>query len=190
METLSAGVRCSLACYEARVRALFGLVLLVASGCWESDSESFRRAWEADRRERIAGMRAATAQSERGTDVSGEDLRRLVADKTHESVYERTPSGEQQRYVERSYFGPDGRFIYTNSAWARDPGGREGAHWRVDGPRLCILNPDMTSTEQCFTIAVRPDGRVQYFIDAPGQETNGLLTKIPTAVYDGPLPPP
>ena len=48
----------------------------------------------------------------------------------------------------------------------------------------------MSEREQCYTIAVRPDGRVQYFIDDPGGDTNGLLTKIPDAVYDGPLPPP
>ena len=171
-----------------------GLALLVvasvATGCWESDSASFSRAWEADRRARIAGMRAATAQTAHGTDVAGDDLQRLVAGKTHESVYERTPSGERGRYVERSYFAPDGRFVYTNSTWARNPDGRDGARWRVGGPRLCILNPDMTSTEQCYTIAVLPDGRVQYFIDAPGEETHGLLTRIPTSVHDGPLPPP
>jgi hypothetical protein len=166
------------------------LLLPVGSGCWESDNASFQRRWEAERRARVAGMRTATAQSSRGADVSGDDLRRLVAGKTHESVFERTPSGERRRYVERSYFAPDGRFVYTNSAWARSPGGRDGARWRVDGPRLCILNPDFTSEEQCYAVAIRPDGRVQYFIDAPGQETHGLLTKIPTAVHDGPLPPP
>jgi hypothetical protein len=48
----------------------------------------------------------------------------------------------------------------------------------------------MTSTEQCYTIAVRSDGHVQYFIDAPGEETHGLLTKVPTATHDGQLPPP
>jgi hypothetical protein len=165
-------------------------LVLLASGCWQSDNASFQRAWRADRQKRIAGMRAATAQSERGTDVAGDDLQRLLAGKTHDSVFERTPLGERGRYVERSYFAPDGRFVYTNSLWARDADGREGAHWRVDGLRRCILNPDMTSTEQCYTIAVRPDGRVQYFIDAPGVETHALLTKVPTAVHDGQLPPP
>ncbi len=135
-------------------------------------------------------MREATATSPRGTGVAGEELRRLVAGRTHESVFARTPSGEARRYVERSYFAPDGRFVYTNSLWARDPEGRDGARWRVDDARLCILNPAMTSDEQCYTLAVRRDGRVQYFIDAPGQETHGLLTKIPTAVHDGQLPPP
>jgi len=173
------------------VRGFAVLVLLgLTSGCWESDNAAFQRAWEKDRQERIAGMRAATAQQSRGVDVVGENLRRLVAGKTHESVFTRTPSGERQRYVERSYFDPAGRFIYTNSLWARDPQGRANAHWRVDGARLCIVNPDMTTEEQCYTVAVRPDGRVQYFIDAPGEETHGLLTKIPTTVHEGQLPPP
>src|SRR5262245_48635984 len=120
-------------------RALVGLVLLhVASGCWESDNASFHRKWAADRRERMDGLRAATAQQARGQDVVVDDLRRLVSGRTHESVYERTPSGERRRYVERSYFAPDGRFVYTNSAWARSPDGLDGARWRVDGPRLCI----------------------------------------------------
>jgi hypothetical protein len=163
---------------------------VLAAGCWESDNETFQRAWEKERRERIAGMKAATAQQGRGTDVVGEDLRRLVSGKTHESVFARTPSGQKQRYVERSYFSPDGRFIYTNSLWVRDPEGREGATWRVDGPRLCIVNPNFTSEEQCYTIAVRGDGRVQYFVAEPGAETDGLLTKIPTAVHEGQLPPP
>ena len=172
------------------IRALAACALLVASGCWESDNASFQRAWRAERQKRVAGMRAATAQQARGTDVTGDELRTLVSGKTHESVFERTPSGEKRRYVERSYFSPDGRFIYTNSSWVRDPEGREGARWRVDGARLCIVNPDFTSEEQCYTIAVRPDGRVQYFVDEPGDDTDGLLTKIPTSVHDGRLPPP
>ena len=173
----------------ATTRALLALIF-IAAGCWESDNASFQRARRAERRERIAGMQAATARTTRGVDVAGEDLRRLVSGKTHESIFERTPSGERRRYVERSHFAPDGRFVYTNSTWARSPEGRDGARWRVDGPRLCIVNPDFTSTEQCYTIAVRPDGRVQYFIDEPGDETHGLLTKIPTTVHDGLLPPP
>lgn len=168
-----------------------GAILLFATlsaGCWESDNQTFQRRWEADRRARVAGMRAATAQTDHGTDVTGDDLRRLVADKTHESVYETMPGGQRGRYVERSYFAPDGRFVYTNSAWARE--GRDGGRWRVDGARLCIVNPEMTSTEQCYTIALARDGRPQYFIAAPGEETDGLLTKVPTSVHDGQLPPP
>jgi hypothetical protein len=57
------------------------------------DNATFQRRWEADRRARIAGMRAATAQSARGTDVTGDELKQLIAGKTHESVYESTPSG-------------------------------------------------------------------------------------------------
>jgi hypothetical protein len=173
-----------------RLVPLLLVAALLLSGCYGSDSEEFSRAWEADRQDRVRGMRAATAGTARGRDVAGDELRGLVQGKTHESVYQQAPGGERKRYVERSYFAPDGRFVYLNSLWARDPAGRVGSRWSVDGPRLCVLNLDMSEREQCYTIAVRPDGRVQYFIDDPGSDTNGLLTKVPDAVYDGPLPPP
>ena len=106
---------------------------LLLTGCHGSDSEEFRRAWEADRQDRIRGMRAATAGTARGHDMAGDELRGLVLGKTHESVYQQAPGGERKRYVERSYFAPDGRFVYLNSLWARDPAGRVGSRWSVDG---------------------------------------------------------
>ena len=78
-------------------------------------------------------MRAATAGTARGHDVAGEELRGLVQGKTHESVYQQAPGGERKRYVERSYFAPDGRFVYLNSLWARDLRAASGAagRWRA-----------------------------------------------------------
>ncbi|HWP66266.1 MAG TPA: hypothetical protein VNO26_10170 [Candidatus Limnocylindria bacterium] len=61
----------------------------------ESDNASFQRAWEKDRKQRVAGMRAATAQTERGTDVTGDDLTRLLAGRAHASVFVQTPSTER-----------------------------------------------------------------------------------------------
>lgn len=166
------------------------LTLGVASACWQSDSATFSRNWERDRRARIRGMRAATAQNERGRDLAGDELKRFLADTTHESDYDQAPGGRAMRYVERSYFGADGRFIYHNSLWAREPEGREGSRWWVDGPRLCIVNLDMKPEPNCYTIAVRSDGRPQFFIDAPGDESHGLLTSIPTRVERGRMPLP
>lgn len=165
-------------------------IIVSLAGCWQSDQETFARKWESDRRHRIDGMRAATAQHARGIAVEGDALIAMLEDTTHESVFTHGPSGAPGPYVERSYFGPGGRFIYTNSAWAQDPEGREGDWWRVDGARLCILNQAMSRDPQCFTIARRPDGRVQYYVDDPGADSHGLLTKIPTSVVPGRLPPP
>lgn len=173
-----------------RSSALAGLLLGSLSGCWPSDQESFHRNWEADRARRIDGMRSATAEQARGAPVDGPELIALLEDTTHESVFERGPGGAPGPYVERSYFARGGGFVYTNSHWARDPAGREGDRWSVEGPRLCILSQWFSETPQCYTIALRPDGRIQYFVDDPERETHGLLTSVPTAVHRGRLPPP
>lgn len=159
----------------------------LAAACWQSDSATFHENWERDRRARIRGMRAATAQHERGRDLAGDELKHFLADTTHESVFDQAPGGRAMRYVEHDYFAPDGRFVYHNNLWAREAEGREGSRWSVEGPRLCIVNLDMSPDAKCYTIAVRPDGRPQFFIDAPGDESDGLLTSIPTSVHRGRL---
>ena len=164
---------------------------LVATGCeaFYSDSENFSRQARAEHDRRVAGMRAATAQTPAGAPVAGDALRALLAGRTHVSVYEFSPGGKHERYVEYQYFVPDGRFVYLNTSWATDPNGRPGDTWRVDDPRLCILNQSFGSDEHCYTIAVTPAGHVQYFIHQPGADTHGLLTREVTIVEDGPPRP-
>lgn len=173
---------------RAGVRRLLALGLLAAVfGCeaFRSDAENYARQDRADRARRLVGMKAATQQTARGRDTSGDDLTRLVSGRTHVFVYHMAPGGRPGRYVEYAYFRADGHFVYRNSLWAMNPEGRDGDAWRVDGPRLCVLNGEMSSTEQCYRLAVQPNGRVQYYIDAPGAETDGLLTKITDEVTDG-----
>lgn len=167
--------------------SLLALLLAGALGCWESDNETFHRARERERRSRLAGMRSATREIERGRDLAGDELSKFLVDSTQVSVFDRAPSGQAMRYVEHCYFASDGRFVYHNTIWAREPEGREGSRWWIEGPRLCILNLDMSRDPACYAIALRPDGRPQYYIDRPGDESHGLLTKIPTAVHRGRL---
>ena len=160
---------------------------LVAFGCeaFHSDAENFARQRRAERARAVAGMRAATAQTARGSDVAGDALVRLVSGRSHVFVYGVSPSGRAARYAESSHFRSDGGFVYRNTEWALDPAGRPGDHWRVDGPRLCILNGAFSADEHCYRLAVQPDGRVQYYIADPG-ETDGLLTKITDRIVEGP----
>lgn len=130
-------------------------------------------------------MKAATQQTTRGRDVGGDALAGLVSGRTHVFVYETTPNGRRERYVEYDYFRPDGRFVYRNTTWATSPDGRDGDRWRVDERRLCIVKQDMSADEHCYRLAVQPDGRVQYFIATPGSESDGLLTKITDRITDG-----
>lgn len=161
--------------------------LLLLAGCYPgSDNEVFHRQWEADRRDRIAGMRAATRDQPRGAAVAGDALRALLRGRTHEFAYQRDPLGNARRYVEYYYFRPDGRLVFRNPPLATDPEGRPTDRWRIDGEHLCMVNGWLTAEERCFTLAVLPNGRVQYFIHHPGDETDALLTKVTTAISDGP----
>lgn len=131
-------------------------------------------------------MRAATNETPAGRRVMGSDLHALLNGRTHVFVYESTPDGRRERYVEWTHFRGDGRLVYLNTVWVRDESGSERNRWSVDGPRLCILNTHFSQDEQCYTIAVTADARVQYFIDRPGDPTDRLLTKVTTETYEGP----
>jgi hypothetical protein len=169
------------------VRSLAMLVAAMLVGCeaLHSDAENFARQERAERARRLAGMKAATQQTAHGREVSGDALAQLVSGRTHVFVYGTTPGGRAERYVEYGYFRPDGRFVYRNTQWATDADGRDGSHWRIGGERLCVLNVDMSSDEQCYRLAVQTDGRVQYFIAAPGTASDGLLTKVTDRVTEG-----
>jgi hypothetical protein len=174
-----------------RTSARWLAFLALAAGCeaFYSDSENFSRRARAEHDRRVAGMRAATAETPAGGPVVGDALRTLLQGRTHVSEYGFSPGGKHERYVEYHYFAADGRFVYTNTSWATDPNGRPGDTWRVDGPRLCIVNQSFGPDAHCYTIAVTPAGHVQYFIDQPGADTHGLLTREVTIVTDGPPRP-
>src|SRR5262245_48233203 len=166
--------------------------LFAATPLWAcypgSDAESFHREWEKDRQRRIAAMREATRTTPAGRRVEGAALQQLLSGRTHVFIYGTTPDGRRQRYVEFTTFRAGGQFVYRNTLWAVDPNGRPDDHWRVDGKRLCILNSAFSQVEQCYTLAVRDDAQVQYFIDRPGDQTDGLLTKVTSEVHEGEPP--
>jgi hypothetical protein len=164
---------------------LLSIVTTVGCEAFRSDAENFSRQRRAERARAVAGMRAATQQTARGADVAGDALARTVSGRTHVFEYGTSPGGRAERYVEYSYFRPDGRFVYRNTAWATNPEGRDGDHWRVDGARLCVLNGEYSADEHCYRLAVQPDGRVQYYVADPGAEEDGLLTKVTKRIVDG-----
>jgi drug/metabolite transporter superfamily protein YnfA len=175
---------------SARLGAVWmGAMALIGCEAFYSDNENFQRQSRAEHARRVAGMRAASAQTPVGTRLEGEGLRALLSGRTHVAVFGVSPSGRRERYVEYRYYAPGGQFVYVNTAWARDPKGNPSDRWRVDGPRLCVLNQAFTADEQCYTIAVTAKGHVQYFIDRPGDDTHGLLTSVISIIQDGAPPP-
>ncbi len=100
-------------------RVLLAVLLLIAPtfGCeaFRSDAENFSRQRRAERARAVAGMRAATRQTTRGTDVAGEALARTVSGRTH--VFENGAfSADEHCY--RLAAQPDGRVQY----YVADPG--------------------------------------------------------------------
>jgi hypothetical protein len=168
---------------------LFLLVPVLGCEAFRSDAENFSRQRRAERARAVVEMRAATQQTTRGADVAGDALGRLVSGRTHVFEYGTAPGGRAERYVEYSYFRPDGRFVYRNTHWATSPDGRDGDHWRVEGARLCVLNGSFSADERCYRLAEQADGRVQYYVAEPGDEADGLLTKITNRIIDGPPDP-
>lgn len=163
--------------------------MLAACEAFRSDSENAQRQARAERVERLAGMRAATEQTAAGQRLEGQALEKLLSGRTHVSEFQQNASGRRTRYVEYRYYAPGGRFVYLNNEWALDPAGNPNDHWRVDGPRLCVLNHAFGEDEHCYSLAVAADGAVQFFIDQPGSEYHGLLTSVVRIVYDGPPRP-
>lgn len=154
----------------------FVLTFLAACEPFHSDNANFQRQWERDRKRRVAAMKDATAQTDKGSALAGSQLVTALTGTTHVFVYGSSPLGRKGRYVEYASFDPGGKFLFRNSD-GTDRGGITGS-WRVDGPRLCIVNPYLSPEESCYTLARTPAGMIQYYVDRPGSDSHGLLTKI------------
>lgn len=164
--------------------ALALLLLLCACGPYGDGAYASRQA-ERERKVRLGELKAATAEQPSGRFVASTDLAPLVSGRTHVFEYVSDPQGNKNRYVEYQFFRPDGRFVFMNTTYMKDPEGKPEDHWRVDGDRLCIVNTYLTQEERCFRLAVLPNGRIQYYISSPGTEWDKLLTKVTDQVLEG-----
>jgi len=131
-------------------------------------------------------MREATRTTPPGERLAGAALAAEVSGRAHLFVYERTPDGRRDRYVEKLYFRADGRLVYTNTLWRLDPEGLPEDRWRLDADRLCFENNSFErGVEHCFALSRRSDGRLQYAYAEPGGEYDGLLSRVTSAVEAG-----
>jgi hypothetical protein len=138
--------------------ALTTVILAATVGCeaFHSDAKNFSRQRRAERARAVAGMRAATQQTARGTDVAGEALTRLVRGQTHLFVYGAARSGRAARYVEYSFFRsgrplrlPQHRMCHERRGPRRRRlAGRRGAPLRAERRMrafLAELGPEVTA---------------------------------------------
>jgi hypothetical protein len=120
----------------------------------------------------------------KGSPLVGDSLRSLLIGRAHEFEFP-DPQGFRSIYY---YYRVDGRFIHVDTAADIEPDGKSGDHWRVDGNRLCILSHKINNAENCYTIAQRSDGRIQYAINDKQSSRDGWLAMVTSAEYIG-FPP-
>lgn len=135
-------------------------------------------------------MRTSTAGIPRGRDLEGDELKRAFADRTIVRRYRRTPTGERADYVVYEYFLADGRFAVVEN-WTRPPlpvEALEGDYWSVSGPRLCYRHARHYPEPRCFRVTEGRGGELQFYLDKPGSEFDGLLESIEVEILQGPPP--
>jgi len=166
------------------MKSLLVPLLLVLTSC-ASDSEYALKANRDERAQRTAAMQDATRQTPRGAPLAGPALLDAVAGRTHLFEYETRPNGERVRYVVTDFFARDGHLVHLDH-WAARKADPQDA-WRIDGGRLCERIAAYSTTERCFALALDAQGRIQYYVDAPGEPSHGLLTSVTSRVIDGPV---
>lgn len=172
--------------------ALSALALMAISlgGCtFKSDSEYFSDQRNRAREQNLRDMRLSTRQTPRGTDLAGDALVAALADKTLVKRYPNTSFGSVRvDYVVRRYFVPDGRLILSEEPYSlHSPSSFKVEHrWRVDGERLCLQEPPAPEEWRCYRLARAADGELQWFIDRPGDDYDGLIIMGIREILDGP----
>lgn len=172
------------------------LVLIVAivvllSACMDmfrTDNEVQYRNSQRALREVTAANRAATAQTKRGTDLSGDALRGALAGRTLVQRYDRFPDGRAGAYAEYQYFLADGRFVVVDNWINLSAEPAEGDYWSVSGSRVCLLSYRKYGVVRCFRVAQGEGGELQFYTDKPGAEYDGLLEFTVGENVQGPPP--
>ncbi len=160
---------------------LVPVILLTATlaACYPGSDAVYAQRQAAERQAVVTqNLRAATAQTPRGTPVEGVALRALVAERTWISEYERFPDGSPGPHRTYDYFREDGQFIWAHTWVYGEAKAMAGDYWRVEGSRLCWRNQRMWQEAKCYTVALDAKAGIQLYIDAPGTPNHGLLTRV------------
>ena len=137
---------------------------------------------------RTADMRLATDQVRRGDDLADDDLVQALAGRTLVQRYAGFPNGQRGEFVQYRYFAADGRLQIVDN-WLEPSGSAErGDWWKVDGPRLCLLQHGYSETPSCYRMARTSAGALQWYVDDPEQPYHGLLTVVSAEFIEGPPP--
>lgn len=148
------------------------------SGCYPGSDNQYAQAQARARAaEWTRSARLSTQQTVRGRPVAGEELVNRVSERTWISEYQGFPNKEPGTHRTYDYFRKDGQFFWSDN-WIYNKFEVVAENrWRVDGPRLCVLNQHYSHIEKCYTAALDAQQGIQLYIDAPGEANHGLLTR-------------
>ena len=150
------------------------------AGCFPygGDGAADQRAHRRQVAERREGLRDYTAETERGTDLSGQALVDALSGRTLVYHYGSFLDGRRGDYVTYHHYRPDGRLVYVDN-WLDSSGqGRKGHYWKVTGPRLCVVRQSYSSTPLCYRVARTDAGAIQFYTDDPTEPYHGFADHL------------
>lgn len=167
---------------------LIGCLLVSCGYMLRSDNENAQRESLRANRRATAAMRAATAQTARGIDLAGGTLRVALSGRTLVQRYGRFPDDTPGDYITYRYFLEDGRFLVRDN-WSHLSSEADlGDSWEVSGPRLCLRSYRWYGGLRCYRVARGARGELQFYLDRPGTNQDGLLEFVFDEVLLGPPP--
>jgi hypothetical protein len=166
--------------------SLFGVALLLfaATACTEmfySDSANANRQGNRARQEAVRSMKISSAEAPAARLLSGEELVSLLAGKSHISEYRKRARDPKPYFTIYDYFGADGSYIGRDTYARRTTDYQHVGRWAVNGTSLCIA----ASEEHCYSIRLEDNGAIQYWVNEPGNQFDGLITRVVTIVRTG-----
>lgn len=117
------------------------------------------------------------------TRIPPDQLATRLAGKTHVSkLRTEQPAREWKEFY---YYAPDGHLrIYEEEGGVLKLPPRE-ATWEIQKGRLAILDRALSPRMRYYILKDAPQGQIAYYIHAPWQKVNGLLTRIVAEIRDG-----
>lgn len=174
---------------ESVLRALgTAMLLLSAAACTEmfrSDAVNSSRQANQAREQALHSMKLSSEQASPARSVSGAELVTLLAGKSHVSEYRKRIGDPKPYLTTYDYYGADGSYLGSDTHARRTVGYQDLGRWSVNGETLCIALTAPRADEKCYSIKLEANASVQYWINKPGDPTNGLLTRVVRIVRPG-----
>jgi hypothetical protein len=120
---------------------------------------------------------------DRGVPIPADQLAARLRGQTHLMQYGSLDPPRQ--WKDLHYFSPDGTVIRYREEAGHIERLDAVVTWTVEDGRLVTVNDIRPGNKITYRLADTPDGRVAYYIHAPGSRANGVLSRRTSAVQSG-----